>query len=166
VTWRVNRESVVLLGGTRALLLQLAHPSVAAGVAAHSGYREDGLGRLRRTLELTMALTFAPRSEALQAAGSINSVHRRVSGLREDGTPYHALDPELLLWVLATLVDTSLQVYELCVAPLSAQEREAYYQEVRKVATHLGLPGELAPTSLVAMRSYFHQQIAEGPVHG
>src|SRR5439155_18823090 len=97
--WRVNRESAVTLGGTCALLMQLAHPRVAAGVRDHSRFEEDTVGRLRRTLDLTMTIVFGSRRAAMHAIRLINTRHRAVKG-----AGYSALDPELLMWVHATLV--------------------------------------------------------------
>ena len=107
VTWRVNRETVLLAGGGRALLLQVAHPLVAAGVAEHSNYREEPWGRLYRTLDVTTRIVFGDAETSRQAARGLRATHRRVRGVAEDGTPYDARDPELLLWVWATLVETS-----------------------------------------------------------
>ena len=121
VTWRINQEPALLLGGGRALLMQLAHPGVAASVAEHSDFRQRPLTRLIRTLELTLALTFGTREEALAAARQINAVHQRVRGLG-----YSATDPRLLLWVHATLIDSALVTYEAFVAPLAAADRETY----------------------------------------
>ncbi len=125
VTWRVNREAVLLLGGGRALLLQVAHPLVAAGVAAHSEFRAHPLRRLWRTLDLMLTLAFADGATALGAVRTIEGVHARVHGVLEApsgpfprGTHYDANDPALLLWVYATLVDTALVVYERFVEPL------------------------------------------------
>src|SRR5437763_12171860 len=94
VTWRVNQEPALLLGGGRALLMQVAHPGVAAGVAEHSDFRRRPVRRMLRTLELTLSLTFGGRDQALAAARQINGVHRRVRG-----AGYSASDPRLLLWV-------------------------------------------------------------------
>src|SRR5881397_56153 len=86
LTWRVNREGALLLGGGRALLLQVAHPLVAAGVAQHSNYREDPWGRLYRTLDLTTKIVFGSTAVAEEAAGRIRHVHQRVHGVtREAG---------------------------------------------------------------------------------
>ena len=99
VIWRVNRESAVALAGSCAILMQFAHPQVAAGVRDHSRYQVDPIRRLRRTLDLTMAIVFGPRATAMEAVRAINTRHH---GVRGPG--YSAMDPELLLWVHATLV--------------------------------------------------------------
>src|SRR5919201_1926980 len=97
VTWRVNREMVLLAGGGRALLLQVAHPRVAAGVAQHSDYREDPWGRLFRTLDLTTRIVFGDRDASRQASRRLKQVHGRVHGVTKEpggrypvGTQYDA----------------------------------------------------------------------------
>src|SRR5436305_11494123 len=108
MTWRVDREAMVLLGsGSRALLLQVAHPLVAAAVAAHSRYRSDPLGRLRDTLDAIYSFAFADTQRALGVVQSINGLHAHVQGRAPSGEPYSALDSHLLLWVYATLIDSS-----------------------------------------------------------
>src|SRR3979411_1776912 len=91
---RINRENILLLGGGRALLMQLAHPKVAAGVDEHSDFRSHPIRRLRRTIRMTMAIVFGDRETALGAARKVNQVHANVRG-----NDYRALDPDLLLWV-------------------------------------------------------------------
>src|SRR4051794_40676166 len=123
LTWRINREGALLLGGGRALLLQVAHPLVAAGVAQHSNYREEPFRRLYRTLDTVTTIVFGSMPEAEEAAARLHRVHARVKGEAEDGTRYAATDPDLVMWVHATLVDTSLVVYENYIGPLSLDER-------------------------------------------
>src|SRR4051812_12723022 len=140
---KVNGESVLLLGGGRALLMQLAHPSVAAGVADHSGFAADPFARLRRTLEASYAIVFGTGEDARRTAAAIRAVHDRVSG-----PGYSANDPDLLLWVHATLVDTALRVYTRFVGPLTAAEREQYYEESMLQVELLGVPRALQPAGL------------------
>src|ERR1700736_2729873 len=126
ITRRVNRENILLLGGGRALLMQLAHPKVAAGVDEHSDFRAHPVRRLRRTIRMTMAIVFGDRETALGAARGVNQVHANVRG-----RDYEAMDPELLLWVYATLADTAVVTYETFVQPLAAHEREAFHDEFK-----------------------------------
>jgi uncharacterized protein (DUF2236 family) len=156
----------LLLGGGRALLLQVAHPLVAAGVAAHSDFRRAPLQRLWRTLDLTLTITFADAAHAIAAVRQIERVHARVHGkLKEDigpflrGTPYDANDPELLLWVYATLVDTALLVYERFVAPLPSSLRAQYYEESKVAARLFGIPVDLIPPDLGEFRAYMRRMI-------
>jgi uncharacterized protein (DUF2236 family) len=152
---RVNRENVLLLGGGRALLMQLAHPKVAAGVDEHSDFRQRPLYRLRRTVKLTMAIVFGDQETAMAAARNVNRVHARVKG-----RDYHALDPDLLLWVHATLVDSALVTYETFVRPLSARQREDFYQQMNTAAELLGVPRAKFPDSVARFREYVDDMVA------
>src|SRR2546429_971329 len=129
ITRRVNREDVLLLGGGRALLMQLAHPKVAAGVDEHSDFRAHPMRRLRRTIRMTMAIVFGDRETALTAARAVNQTHGRVRG-----HDYRALDPDLLLWVHATLVDSALVTYDTFVRALSASGRNDVLHEEQVVS--------------------------------
>jgi len=157
VTWRINQEPALLLGGGRALLMQLAHPGVAAGVAEHSDFRRRPLDRLLRTLELTLALTFGTRTQALAAARQINLVHQRVRG---DG--YSATDPRLLLWVHATLIDSALVTYSAFVRPVPDSDRETYYQEAKLIGGLLGLANSRYPAGLRDFERYLLEMLT-GP---
>ena len=167
LTWRVNREGVLLVGGGAALVLQVAHPLVAAGVAEHSNYREDPWGRLYRTLDLTTKIVFGSTEVAEEAAGRIRHVHKRVNGVTTEaggrypaGTPYDAQDPELLMWVHATLVNTSLQVYTRYVGSLSIADQQAYYEEQKVLAERVGVPRDMQPETFADFNDYFRDMIA------
>ncbi len=164
MTWKINRESVLLLGGRAALLMQLAHPLVAAGVAEHSDFQEDPVGRFRRTLDATYGIVFGDKESAHQAAAAINAVHEKVRGIAPDGRPYRASDPGLLLWVHSTLVDTSLKVYEGCIAPLGDDERMRYYAETKVFAELMNIPGDVVPETLEDMRAGMSARIDGGEV--
>jgi len=166
VTWRVNREAILLLGGGRALLLQVAHPLVAAGVAEHSNFRTEPLTRLRRTLELMLTITFADAAHAIHAVRQIERVHSHVHGKLavaagpfRRGTRYHANDPALLFWVLATLIDTALLMYERFVTPLTPEERAAYFREAKIAARLFGIPEALIPRGEKEFRAYMRDMI-------
>jgi len=159
ITRRVNRENVLLLGGGRALLMQLAHPKVAAGVDEHSDFRRRPLQRLRRTVRMTMAIIFGDRETALAAARAVNQTHGRVRG---EG--YRALDPDLLLWVHSTLVDSALVTYETFVKQLSAGEREDFYQESKVAGALLGIPAETFPSSYRDFAAYMAAMVGRGEV--
>lgn len=163
VTWRVSRESVLLLGGGRALLLQVAHPSVAAGVAQHSSYREDPWGRLTRTLDVTHRIVFGARAEAERAARRLRAGHAHVRGTIEDGAragePYAASDPQLLLWVWATLVESALLVYTRYVGPLKVADVEAYYEEQKRFLAACGAPAALAPDSFAQFMRWYDETV-------
>jgi uncharacterized protein (DUF2236 family) len=162
LTWRVNGEAVLLLGGSRALLLQVAHPKVAAGVSQFSNYRREPWTRLYRTLELTLTIVFGTPAASREASEQLRRAHERVSGADDRGEPYHALDPELLLWVHATLIDTSLTIYERYVAELSTSERDAYYEEMKRLGEAYSVPRKVMPSSHAAFRRYFAAMLADG----
>lgn len=159
ITRRINRENILLLGGGRALLMQLAHPKVAAGVDEHSDFRTHPIRRLRRTIRMTMAIVFGDRDTALAAARGVNQAHARVQG-----SDYHALDPDLLLWVYATLADTALVTYEVFVKRLLPREREEFHQEFKLLGELLGIPGDRFPNTVADFDDYVEQMVSSGPV--
>ena len=165
VSWRIDRELVVLAGGSCALLMQAAHPVVAAGVVEHSTFATDPFGRLMRTLESSFDVVFGSRSTAEAAIGRVNAIHRSVRGRMPDGlSTYSARDPAALLWVHATLVDTALRVYGRFVAPLSAADEQAYHEECGRVAVRLGVPEELLPARIGELRTWMAERIADGTI--
>ena len=167
VARRVGRELVMLLGGGRALLLQLAHPLLAAGVANHSDYRRDPWRRLEGTMSAVWSVVFGSAEEADAVAARVRTMHRRVhgritqaSGPFPAGTSYSALDPELLLWVHATLVDTALLVYQAWVAPLSERDQARYWDEMKTMARLFGTPDAVIPQTLAEFRAYMRERLA------
>jgi uncharacterized protein (DUF2236 family) len=171
ITWRLNRERLLIVGGARSLLMQIAHPLIAAGVAEHSGFREDPLGRLRRTMEFMSVILFGTVAEARRAADRLHIIHGAVRGvLRESvgdfraGTRYRARDPELLFWVHATLVDTSLLVFRRYVRELSAAEEEQYYQESKTIARLHRIPDSMIPRRARDFRNYMDRMLDSGPI--
>jgi uncharacterized protein (DUF2236 family) len=161
VGWKIGREAVVLLGGSRAVLMQLAHPLVAMGVSAHSDYMSDPFGRAERTFMHGEWLMFGSMEKARRSAHEINRLHKGVhgtlpidAGAYSSGTRYDARYPELLLWVHATLVDTVLLCYELFIEPLPEAEQNEYYQQSKEVAHLLGLLPRMMPATVRDLRAY------------
>jgi uncharacterized protein (DUF2236 family) len=159
------------LGGGAAVLLQVAHPLVAAGVADHSDFRRDLWRRLARTLRALYLITFGTKEEADQAAAVVQAVHEHVRGVTREplgvfpaGTRYAATDPELMLWVHATLVDASLSAYQRFHGPLSPDEQERYYREMALVGRLFGTPASVLPRSLGEFREYFRAQISSDTI--
>lgn len=161
VTWRVNREAVLLAGGGRALLLQVAHPLVAAGVEQHSDYDTDPWGRLYRTLDLTTKIVFGDARTSDRASRVLRGAHAHVHGEAADGTRYDARDPDLLLWVWATLVESSVLVYSRYVRPLAPGDLERYYAEQTRFAVACGVPEGHWPEDWPAFLRYFDRVIGE-----
>lgn len=146
---RVNREAILLAGGGRALLMQLSHPLVAAGVRDHSNFQADPYPRLWRTLEATYTIVFGADAQAHAVAAHLTRVHDSVTG-----PGYRANDLELLLWVHATLIDTSLDIYERIYGPLPPAEAARYYHESTAMAELLGVPRPAQPPDIEAFRRY------------
>ena len=174
ITVKVHREILLLAGWGRAILLQLAHPLVAQGVAEHSGFAEERwghVGRLRRTLAAMLAMTFGTPEEAAAAASAINRIHDRVhgrlpkgAGALAAGTPYSAHDPALLAWVHATLVDTFLLTYERFIAPLTSDERDRYCREAGRAGPLLGMPPQALPASTAELSAYLGRMLGSGEI--
>ncbi len=174
VLQRVNRERVVLLGWGAAILMQLAHPRVAAGVAQHSRFLDTPTARfqrLSRTIRVMQALNFGTPAEVARAARLVNTIHGRVTGTTESpapgcpaGTPYQALDPQLLLWVLASLLYALPRAYELFVGPLSAEERDQFMRDARPLGVLLGTPESIMPRNSAELDRYLEDMLAGGEI--
>ncbi len=174
VAWKINSEIVLLLGWNPAILLQVAHPLVAAGVVDHSLFLADPAGRVRRlwrTLNVMFNLTFGVPAEVQHAADTINAIHDRVNGeLRqasgpfEAGRRYSAHDPELLRWVHCTMLEVFPRAYRLYVGTLTDAEWDRYCAEASRVEPLLGLPDGYLPASLPALRAYLDGMLRSGAI--
>lgn len=161
LSWRVGREAALFLGAGRALLLQLSHPWVAAGIAEHSSTLEDPVGRFHRTFAVMFTLMFGSLEQAMSAARRLNRRHAAVRGTLPwdagrfaSGSPYSANEASALQWVHATLVETSLIAHDLVLPPLTAAERERYYGESRLFAAMFGLRSDEQPPTWDAFVAY------------
>lgn len=154
ITWRIHGDfSSMLCGGVSALLLQMLHPLALAGVWDHSSFREDMLGRLRRTSQFISATTFAPVHDANALIEKVKSIHLRVTGTDAYGTPYAASDPDLLVWVHVAEAYSFLQSHLRYRNPaLSVSDQNRYYQEFACVAESLGAVN--VPDSVAAVDEY------------
>jgi uncharacterized protein (DUF2236 family) len=159
--WRLNREAMLLLGaGPRALLLQIAHPAVAAGVDEHSDFRSDPWARLRATLRSYLAIVYGTRATATAEIRRLNTLHRGIVG-----AGYAARDPELSLWVHATLIDSTLAANDAWLAPLDRDRRAAFYDETRPIGRAFGIPDAMLPADIGAFDAYVRMMLApDGPV--
>lgn len=166
---RIHRENVVALSGPRALLMQATHPVAFAGFFAHTGALEEPYERLNRTAQVMNAIAFGPRAEADRMTRRVRAMHRRVRGeLAEPvgpfpvGTPYAADDPKLLLWVLATLVDSALVVYGRYVRRLARDERDAYWRDYKVIGRLFGLKDEEMPEAIEDFEEYMAGMLGSG----
>lgn len=172
--WKIHAEVALLLGWGRAILMQLAHPLVAQGVADHSTFRTtpgERWRRLHRTLGAMLTLTFGPDQAAARIIDGINAIHDRVQGVLPveagalpPGTRYTARDPRLLEWVHATVLDSFLLTYETYVAPLSGEERDRYCVEAGATAVALGVPPADLPRSVGDLQRYLARMRASGAI--
>jgi uncharacterized protein (DUF2236 family) len=166
---RLHRERLVLFSGVRALLMQACDPLAVVGFQRHSIIFDDPQARLQRTDERMSRIYFGSREEAEETGRIVQAMHRRVRGKTPaeygpvpKGTPYDASDPELGLWVLATLADSALLYYERIFGSLADEERERYWSEYRQVGELFGLPPESMPASGEGLRQYIDGRLTDG----
>jgi uncharacterized protein (DUF2236 family) len=157
VTWRIHADPAMALAGLRALLLQTCHPLVMNGFAANSSYRHDPWGRLERTGSFVDVVTYGTRAEAEAAGARIRALHARLAPVTDDETGRsHRLDePQLLLWVHCTEVDSFLSTYRRCGGRLEDSEADRYVAEMRESARLVGLQPPSVPATVDELASYF-----------
>ncbi|MEO6943382.1 MAG: oxygenase MpaB family protein [Lacisediminihabitans sp.] len=178
-------EAVLLAGGARAILLQIADPGVGEGVARHSDFASDPMRRLRNTLSYIYVVVYGTADDRARVVAMVNAAHRSVRGTvrlrvknpRRDGTPlpgesavnveasvsgdrYDAADPQLQLWVAATLYDTAITVHESVFGTFAPVDADALYREYAVLGTALQVPPELWPEDRAAFRRYWDSQLA------
>ena len=171
ILWRVDREAAVFLGAGRALLLQLAHPWVAAAIAQHSQSLADPIGRFHRTFNIVFTMVFGTADQAVTAARRLHRLHAAISGTLTGssgafpaGSIYRANNVTALCWVQATLTDTALVAYQLLNPPLSLEERERYYAETRLFAALYGIPQSTLPHSWADFTGYVDEMFASDTI--
>jgi uncharacterized protein (DUF2236 family) len=174
ITWTIAGERLALLAWPRAILLQVAHPLVAAGVAEHSSFRASPFApfaRLHATVGAMRQLTFGTDEEAAEVVRRILGIHDRVNGtLREGagthagGTRYSAHDPALLLWVHATLLDSHVRILEELLRPFTTEERDRYCRETAAFASVLGATPDDVPRTWRELQDFIAAQIESGRV--
>jgi uncharacterized protein (DUF2236 family) len=163
VTWTVNREVIVVAGWGRAILMQLAHPAVAAGVHHHSAFRGSlraSLKRLQSTVGAMQAITFGEPEAMIDAAARINAIHDRVRGHSGEGRSYSAHDPELQRWVHATLLESVPLAYERIIGPLTARERDQYCAEASIMEPLMGMPPDSLPRDWATLDRYMREMVS------
>jgi len=165
----VHRERAVALSGPRALLMQAAHPLAVTGLLAHSTAVDEPYDRLARTAEVMNTIGFGTRADADRVTKRVRAMHRRVNGaIREGvgpyaaGTPYAADQPDLLLWVLFTLVDSGIVVYDKYVRSMSDAEQAAYWEDYKVVGEFFGLTRADMPDTLADLRDYKREMLTSG----
>ena len=171
-SWHIYKETIFLFGGVRALLLQVAHPAIADGVARFSSFEKDAFGRAFRTFLAMGTVYFGDTAQARSVGDRLFKMHGTIHGSylekQNDSTTlrsYVANDPDLLLWVLATLIDTSILVYEAMLGPLSAELKERFYQENRRTAVLMGIPYDVYPADYQLFKSYVDRTLTDGTLY-
>jgi uncharacterized protein (DUF2236 family) len=166
---RVHRERAIALAGPRSLLLMAAHPVAFEGFFAQTDALDEPYERLRRTAELLSLIAYGPRAQADTATTRVRALHRTVRGFLPEragrfpaGTPYAADDPQLLLWILASLFDSCLLVHDRYVGTLSQAEREDYWRDYLLIGRLFGLRPRDMPRDLGAFQAYMREML-EGP---
>jgi len=155
----IGDEAILLAGGGRAILLQLANPAVGHAVADHSNFAADPLRRLRNTLTFVYAQVYGTDEQRARMTALVNAGHRPVRSTEGSTVEYDAADARLQLWVAATLYDTAIRIRELTFGPLPEPEAETVYREYAIVGTALGMPPELWPADRAAFRAYWNEQL-------
>ncbi|TAL45601.1 MAG: DUF2236 domain-containing protein [Salinibacterium sp.] len=153
----VSADAVLLLGGARAILLQLANPAVGHGVAEHSDFANRPLDRLRATLTYLYVIVFGTAEEAQRVVLGVHAAHASVHSAPGATPSYDARDHHLQLWVAATLYDTAMHMRQLVYGPLSDTDAEALLADYAVVGVTLGVPVALWPANRVAFAEYWRR---------
>jgi uncharacterized protein (DUF2236 family) len=159
LTWRRAGDARVLLAAGYALLLQVAHPTVGAGVSEHSQFRNDPWGRLLRTLDYACTMVFAGPEAAGEMGQRIRSFHKQIGGRRPDGRRYQALEPEAYAWVHATLAEAIVLAHERFGLAFSPQQCEQFWVEWRSLGRLLGVRDRDLPADWPGFREYFGEMV-------
>src|ERR1700727_257757 len=169
---RVHRERIVALSGPRALLMQAAHPLAVFGLLAHSSALDEPYDRLARTAQTMDTISFGSRADADRITKRGRAMHRRVSGQLPEsigsyaaGTTYRADDPELLLWVLFTLVDSALVVYRKYVRSLTREQEADFWEDYKVVGRLFGVKVRELPKTLDELDAYRSRMLDGDELH-
>ncbi len=161
LTWKTTKEALLFLGGGRAILLQMAHPFVAYAVDQHSTTRNDPQGRFRRTFEGIHSILFGDLETALRSARRIHALHETIKGKIperigpfDETTSYDANQEDALLWVFATLADTTVRIYETVLHPLSLEEKNRFWEEAKLFGYLFGIPDSVMPPDWPSFEEY------------
>ncbi|GIH91706.1 oxygenase MpaB family protein [Planobispora siamensis] len=161
LSWKIMREPILALGSAPTLLLQVTHPLVAAGVRDHSDFRSDPFRRLWRTADIMLKLSFGTPEVSARQSTILRRMHERVGGTSDEGVPYHAMDPDLLTWVWATLVQNGADLYGRIFGALSPGELERFYREQKLVAYACGVPQGHCPETYADFTAYFDRVVRQ-----
>lgn len=161
-TWRIAGDARLFAGSGYALLLQVTHPSVGAGVSQHSNFRGDPWGRLLRTLDYTSSMIYGGPDLAWEVGRRVREMHKRIKGVRPDGERYHALEPRPYAWVHATLAESIVRAQRLfCSPPLDPAELEDFWTEWRRMGRLIGVRYDDLPETWPELVEYFDRMVED-----
>jgi uncharacterized protein (DUF2236 family) len=165
ITWRRAGDARMLIAAGYALLLQVSHPTVGAGVSEHSQFRREPWGRLLRTLDYSYTMVYGGPEAAGEMGRRIRSFHKRIRGTGPDGRPYHALEPDAYAWVHATLAEAIVRAHERFGRPFGERQREQFWREWRALGRLLGIREAELPSDWARFEAYVADMIAGTLVH-
>jgi uncharacterized protein (DUF2236 family) len=165
ITWRLASDVRLMQGSGYALMLQVSHPVVGAGVSEHSNFRADPWGRLLRTLDFTTSLVYGGPDLAWDTCRRVREMHKHIKGKLPNGEPYHSLEPEPYAWVHATLADSIVRAYERFVGHVSGSELEAFWVEWKRAGRLLGVRDRDLPERWADFPDYFNSMIDDRLEH-
>jgi uncharacterized protein (DUF2236 family) len=165
VTWRVASDGRLMAGSGYALMLQVSHPVVGAGVSEHSNFRADPWGRLLRTLDFTSSMVYGGPELALETGRRVRAMHKQIKGVMRNGERYHSLEPEPYAWVHATLADAIVRANARFVRPIPRRELEIFWAEWKRLGRFLGVRERDLPERWADFGGYFEWMIRERLEH-
>lgn len=165
IAWRRAGDPFLPLAGGYALLLQVAHPTVGAGVSEHSQFRLDPWGRLRRTLDYTHTMIYGGPCAAGEMGRRIRAAHRQIRGVAPDGRAYRALEPEAYAWVHATLAEAIVTAHGRFGRPFTRSQRDQLWLQWRALGRLLGIRARDLPADWPSFRAYFEEMTANRLEH-
>ena len=161
ITWRRAGDARLMVVAGYALLLQVSHPVVGAGVSEHSSFREDPWRRLVRTLDYTNVMVYGEPHEAVRMGRWVRDMHKRIKGVDRHGRRYHALEPEAYAWVHATLADAIVTGHRRFGRPMTSPEVGDFWSEWRGLGRLLGVRERDLPERWTGFRRYFDDMVAD-----
>ena len=162
VTWRIAGDARLFASSGYALLLQVTHPTVGAGVTQHSNFKQDPWGRLLRTLDYTSSVIYGGPDLAWEVGRRVREMHKQIKGIRPDGERYHALEPGPYAWVHATLAEATIRAHRLFCSPrLDAAEIDTFWEEWRRMGRLVGVRYDDLPETWSGLLAYFGRMVED-----
>jgi uncharacterized protein (DUF2236 family) len=163
--WELAGDARLYATAGYALLLQVSHPTVGAGVSEHSDFKADPYGRLLRTLDYTYSMTYGGPRLAAEVGRRVREMHKQIKGTKPDGEPYHALEPEAYAWVHATLGDAIIAGHRRFGLRLSQTDIAGFWGEWRQSGRLVGVREDDLPDDWGRFRAYFDRMVRERLEH-